>query len=86
MVRWKPRRQCVEKERLRSYAVGEIRLSLSYYPLFSLRAATILSGVFRITLSVSEGTESRRPRPLADAQGYRNPPDKIVAARDENNG
>ena len=41
-----------------------------YYPLFSLRAATILQGELRITLSVSEGTGSWQDRPLANAQGY----------------
>src|SRR5437867_7252698 len=41
-----------------------------YYPLSSLRAATISWGVFRMTLSVSEGTGFRPNRPLADAQGY----------------
>src|SRR5207245_1078252 len=44
-----------------------------YYPLSSLRAATISLGVFRITLSVSEGTGFRPNRPLADAQGYSPP-------------
>src|SRR2546426_12392740 len=44
-----------------------------YYPLSSLRAATISWGVFRMTLSVSEGTGFRPNRPLADAQGYSPP-------------
>src|SRR2546426_8659326 len=44
-----------------------------YCPFFSLRAATILYGVLRITLSVSEGTGFRPNRPLADAQGYSPP-------------
>src|SRR5437879_11264540 len=44
-----------------------------YYPLSSLRAATVSWGVFRITLSVSEGTGFRPNRPLADAQGYSPP-------------
>src|SRR2546426_7363545 len=48
-----------------------------YYPFFSSRAATILYGILRITLSVSEGTGFRQNRPLADAQGH-SPPRKAT--------
>ena len=41
-----------------------------YYALFSLRAATILWGVFPDNPERQRGTGLRRNRPLADAQGY----------------